>query len=163
MWKCYSVMWTTRSPNNIFSHTYALLDFTKTFALKKRKENITPQNSTTAVIRVIVYTSGSAPLGGQCVAQWIAPGSDAFRTGTDLLTLAVVVVLGELEARSALACDASFRSFPADMSTAVVFVHAGRAFLCPIHTHCRTKQKHVKATADVGCLLKVNVISSWQE
>lgn len=76
---------------------------------------------------------------GVSVSVLLSLGSDVCRTVTDLLTLAVMVVLGELEARSALAGDASFRGFPADMSAAVVFVHTSGAFLCPIHTHCRNR------------------------
>lgn len=77
-----------------------------------------------------------------------------FRVVTDPLTLAVPVVLGELEARSALAGDASFWSFSADMSAAVVLVHAGRAFLCPIYAHCRNRHKCLRQMGEVFIQIK---------
>jgi len=45
-----------------------------------------------------------------------------------LLTFAVTLVLGELEARAALAGDAPLGGLPADVGTAVVLVHAVHSF-----------------------------------
>lgn len=45
-----------------------------------------------------------------------------------LLTFAVALVLGELEAGAALAGDAPFGGLPTDVGTAVVLVHAVHAF-----------------------------------
>lgn len=63
---------------------------------------------------------------------------------TDVLTatitivtrqFAVSVILGELEARSALAGDASFRSLSTDVSAAVVLIHTARAFFSAVNAH----------------------------
>lgn len=45
-----------------------------------------------------------------------------------LLTFAVALVLGELEAGAALAGNAPFGGLPADVGTAMVLVHAVHAF-----------------------------------
>lgn len=45
-----------------------------------------------------------------------------------LLTFAVSLVLGELEAGAALAGDAPLGGLPADVGTAMVLVHAVHAF-----------------------------------
>lgn len=55
------------------------------------------------------------------------------------LTLAVPHVPGELEARPALAGDASLWCLPADVSTAMVLIHAGGALLGALWSRYREK------------------------